>query len=462
MSDNNFALSSLAFTFVDFSTSSSSILPVTTTDSFSSNSRRTRTAVATDNADSSTTASASDSSTPITSAASSAPTSSTVLATDTTVQAAAATSIPSSTSASTPTTLPAVSHHNGVSSGAIAAAVIVPLIVIAAAIVGFLLYRRRNRNGRGAAQQEKDDFDAGGISEKQPAYAHSVATQADYQHDHEAGLFSPATARTEQKEQYRRQQDRAAAYNALSPTTPAAYRPTSRVTDRPSMSTIRTYASSIHPHPPVLPPVDTTFSFARSLSTEALGQIATPPPAATTALRRGDSASSTSSDGRDPFATPSPSSAHTRSPSSASYMPHQSCTETPAFTLRRASSPISPHSPTLPRSSTTSNHHLSRPEPAARAGSNNSANTFSSLHPSITPSTAAEFDEDDFEDAEIMEPSVAEAVVVRRPQLGERHRASVIDLNGTFTGSGKRNGSGSSGGSQNVFRSQSSGIGEAL
>lgn len=317
-----------------------------------------------------------------------------------TPQAAAITSTSSlSTSA---LSAAATTQHHGLSSGAVAAAVIVPLLVVGT-LIGALFFWLRRRRARGgtssSAGNQELPYD---YNEKTPATlarGYAEPTPADY--NNLVGF--PVAAK------------------------------------RPSMSTARSTRSSISPHPPILPPIE-TYSFQRSVSTEILDPEAVasarnlPAAAAATTLRRGDSGSSSnSSSNDDPFATPSPSTVYTRGLSMVSNPHIDNFDQNPSFTLRRASSPPIPMTDAA---ATPMPFHLQRPPPAAvRTESNNTINTVSSQHASITPSFA---DEDNDDEAQVV--NVAEAMPVTRVP---RQRASVVD-------SGRRHGREGSAGSASV------------
>jgi hypothetical protein len=334
--------------------------------------------------------------------------------------------------------------------------VIVPLVVIGAIIAGLLLFRRKRRTSNRATTSTSSSFDNGRTfrdAEKEDHYA------STYIADKEEFNASRAVSRNEGPYAIPPQHARRTSMPRQSGG--SAFRPASRMTERASMSTIKT-TTTVADHPPMLPPVDTSFSFVHSVGNDSLKGTAT-----AGVLTRGGS-TSTSSTNVDPFSTPSPSSPHsrhnssvlTRSESGVSRADHyQSQLAThaeaamPVFEWRRASasptsSPLTREAPAFPPSAAINTSDLlRRPSMNERAISNTSANTVISTHPSITPSTAAEFDYNDAvgDYAEIMEPSVAEAIAVplHRAHLGGGGRASVIDLNATSTAAG-RYGSGSS------------------
>lgn len=414
---SNGIISSSYVAYIEDILTSSSVLPDTSTSvTAAPTSRRGGRATPSNDLASATDTSANtDSVDAATDAASSSIFRSTTLASVTsqfTPQAAAITS--ASSTATSPVgaiVTPANTQHHGLSSGAIAAVVVVPLLVIGAAVGAFLFVWLRRRRAR-----DRVSFHGDGGSNDYQEKTPGTITQA-----REHAEPNPAD------------------YNTLFGfPVPAATRAFSRVSHRPSMSTIRTTTSTIAPHPPVLPPIE-TYSFQRSVSTEIIG-----PPAAVTApvtpttLRRGDSASSSnSSSNLDPFATPSPSTAHTREPSMASNRFSSQPDQPPTFTFRRASTPSAPLS--IPETASMP-FHLQRPAAAAvRTESNNTIDTISSQHASITPSMAADDDHDE-------EAQVAEAVPVRRAQ---RQRASIVDLNGDARRA-RRHGREGSAGSESV------------
>lgn len=214
---------------------------------------------------------------------------------------------------------------------------------------------------------------------------------------------------------------------------------------RPSMSTIRTTASTVTPHPPVLPPVDTSFNFANgvekatpqnrcsaAVAAGAVGGIAGGAAAAVPLSHRHNSSDSTTSSNRDPFATPSPSSARTGSSSSVLTKSESDLNaekpNVPAFSFSQSS-------PTLPPSYSRGSQNPARPAAAAATHHTrpalvaaNRTTTTSSFNPSEFSATT-DNDNDDDDDADIVEAgAVAEAVMVRRAQVGERTRASVVDV----------------------------------
>jgi len=418
--------------------------------------------------------------------------------------AAATTPHPAATSSSNPTVS---THHNGISAGAIAAAVIVPLVVIAALIVGFLLFRRRRQR---AAGYPVTTSTSPGNSSDHSRYAekggiHGDAEKQDTQHRDSttaAGDGGPAAAAQQTDNTHE------GAYGRGVQTPPQAYttspRRKSHIQNNPSTSTIRTTASTIHPYPPVLPPVDTSLSFTRSVSDDALDRVAAAPPAeaagtTTTGGLQRESSTSTNSNSRDPFATPSPSrhtsDSLTWSPShDVSPLQHHnyyqqqqaSSPSNPAFTIRRPSAPTPPTSTTdleqsqgqgagsgmayldmFPPSAAaspsahvpstypytyagqtrTAQSHLARPAPVQRGISNLSNLSATSHHPSLSPSTAAEFDEEEAHGGggTVDEVEEARAVVMGRwpgglgqgqgqggfvgMERAREGRASVVDMN---------------------------------
>lgn len=226
---------------------SSSVLPDTSTSvTAAPTSRRGGRATPSDDLASTTDTSASTNAvSAATTAASSSISQSTTLASITsqiTPQAAAITSA-SPPATSTALATAASTQHHGLSSGAIAAAVVVPLLIIGAAAAAFLFFWMRRRRAR-AGTSSGGDRGSNDYQEKTPV----ATTQA-------RGYAEPNPAD----------------YNTLFGfPVPAATRAFSRASHRPSMSTIRTTTSTIAPHPPVLPPIE-TYSFQRSVSTDIIG-----------------------------------------------------------------------------------------------------------------------------------------------------------------------------------------------